>query len=624
MPHDAENYIEHARDLLAGSWFGPYNVFTLIKEPFFPIYLALVQESGFSLTVANLLLYAAACLIACLAIGPLVRNGFLLWCIFAVTFFNPTTYAGLAWQATRSEMNDSLALIATACALAIFVRRRLPPRRLVAWWCGLSVSLAAFWLTREESIWLAPCLVVFLAAYAIAVRKDRDVRMKLAWVIAPIALCVLSSAAIGRINQHMYGWNVVVETKAPEFVSAYNSLARIVPEKEEYLTPVPRSSREIAYRVSPAALELKPGLEGSIGQNWTAMVCKFQVHLCNDIPGSFFVWAFRDAVAAAGHYTSGRDARDYYVRLSKEIDQACDTGRIACRRKNFSIFPNPTIGDIPAILDSVRDGVGILLTYSQFSTTHVTAPINPLLDDEYAFVTGSITRDGFGYQGWLATDRPMTITIEDASGSRSIDGFLRMPSPDVANVLTAQGHRNWDDRTSRFAFASDCPAGCFIVLTDAQKRQVKVPLDVNTRDFATPHVIYHLDVVNTPLLTYDAALKQRLSGAIALLYQTLTGPWVVLLLLALVARGVRAVVRRRWKAIPSAQDTCSIAVIAGGGLLVTILAVLTVSYSAGFSPEYLGSFVPLMLFGLNVATVLEGTIAYRLIRRRGITSAARR
>ena len=48
------------------------------------------------------------------------------------------------------------------------------------------------------------------------------------------------------------------------------------------------------------------------------------------IPGGWFMWALRDAVAAAGHYSSGTAAADYYRRLANEINIACDEGRLEC------------------------------------------------------------------------------------------------------------------------------------------------------------------------------------------------------------------------------------------------------------------------------------------------------
>jgi hypothetical protein len=616
LPHDAENYVSHARSILSGLWFGNYSDMTLIKEPFYPIYLALVHETGLTVPVANTLLYAVACLLACIAIRPLVRNGLVLAGIFAVLLFEPMTYSQLAWMATRSEVNDSLALAAVACALAILVRRRRTLRALIWWWLGLSISLGAFWITREESIWLVPSVLVILGVYVCAIRKDPALRANIVALLLPLVFCYAAQAGVGRINQHVYGWNTAVETKAPEFVSAYNSFARIIPAQEEDRITVPRSSREMAYRVSPAARELEPWLEGPVGKGWTAMVCAYPVHICNDIAGSFFIWAFRDSVAAAGHYTSGRDARLFYLQLASEIDRACDAGQIRCRPKAATIFPNPTLAQVPAILANVRHGVRILTGFTQFSPNHAVVPINPVIDDEYAFVVGTISRDAQAYQGWIATDRPAALSVESATGvPEAIEGTVHSPSPDVAAALDKAGRRGWDDGRARFSFTVNCADACFLVATGPRNAQTKIPLNTATTDFSGPHAIYHLDNVAGPPRTADANLKNVILVAIAGVYQVLTPLLAVLCALVVIGRPARAAVRRRFT-LPSAPYVLAVAAAAGGGLLVGILSALTVSYSASLDAEYLSSFLPLMLFALIVVLVFETSLAYRFVRRR--------
>jgi len=616
LPHDAENYVQHARDILGGGWFGVYNDLTLIKEPFYPIYLAFVQETGLTLPLANLLLYAVASLVACLAIRPLVRNGLILGAVFAVLFFNPATYASQAWTAMRSSLNESLALLATACALAIFVRRHAPFRALAKWWIGLGASFAAFWLTREEAIWLVPCLAVILAAYVASIRKDPNLGVKLLGLAIPFAFWNLSDTAVARLNQHFYGWNVVVETKAPEFVSAYNALARIDSGNHNPLVVVPHASREIAYRVSPAARELEPALEGPLGHNWINMVCKYGIHICDDFAGSFFVWAFRDSVAQAGHYTTGTEARNFYLRLASELDRACDSGEIRCRPKGLSIFPNPKLAELPQILAQFRDGVQMETTFSLFGLGHQVVPPNPGVDELYAFVVRSLTVDLRSFTGWLTTDHPMRISVEGPNGEKeNIEGGLRDPSPDVAAVIGKGNRATWDLRSARFSFATSCVDECFIVAADADNHETKIPLTPGTINFSSPHVLYHLDRVDGSFKNYDEALKQGILSTTIRIYQTLAPVWVIAGAMVLLLRIVRAALRRR-RTMPSANDALSIGVMAGGGLLILVLAALTVSYSAGFNAEYLESFVPLMLFALSAATAREGLIAYRYARPR--------
>jgi hypothetical protein len=40
-PHDDLLFIRHAHSILNGGWLGDYNQLTLIKEPFYPIFIAL-------------------------------------------------------------------------------------------------------------------------------------------------------------------------------------------------------------------------------------------------------------------------------------------------------------------------------------------------------------------------------------------------------------------------------------------------------------------------------------------------------------------------------------------------------------------------------------------------------
>lgn len=622
-PHDAENYVEHARDILAGAWFGAYSDFTLIKEPFYPMYLALAHEAGLTLPLANLIVYAAACVIACLAVRPIVRNGILLSAVFAVLFYNPLTFSTLAWYAMRSLLNDSLALMAAGCALAILVRRRDSFRGLVRWWIGLGLSFAAFCLTREESIWFVPFLLVILGAYVVSIRKDPDLQLKLFGLAIPFACWSLSQAAIARLNQHVYGWNVVVETKAPEFVSAYNSMARIVSGPENLLIPVPQASREIAYRVSPLARELEPTLEGPYGHNWIKMVCAYPIHICNDYAGSFFVWAFRDAVAQAGHYTTGAEARNFYLGLANQLDRACDAGRIQCRPKARTIFPNPTLAEGPQIWANFRDGVSLTTGFGTFSLAHPDVPINLTVDDLYASVVGSISTGRQGFIGWLATDRPMQISVESSSGEKLVTyGSLRLASPDVAAALTHLGKSKWDDRDARFSFTAGCDEGCAIVATDARHHETRIPLSQESRDFSSSHVAYHLDGVQSYSNDYDSNLKDAVLSDIDIIYHS-TVPWLALAIAAmLLLRGARAALRRRFT-FPAAQDLLVVAAGAAGGFLILMLAALTVTYSAGFSAEYLGSFVPVMLFAVSIGLVCDGLTAYRFLHARKRTQAAR-
>lgn len=123
----------------------------------------------------------------------------------------------------------------------------------------------------------------------------------------------------------------------------------------------------------------------------------------NDVGDGFATWAFRDAVALAGHYSSGADARSYYAELATEIDGACASGALRCRSKWSVLFPE--LADANDIAHHFAQGFGTLLLLSSLSFD----PIDPGTPDPgvrngYAFVVRSIVDRAID-PGFLASRR---------------------------------------------------------------------------------------------------------------------------------------------------------------------------------------------------------------------------
>ena len=362
-PYDETNYIWHALSIARGEWFGPYNEFTLIKMPFFPMFLAGIEVLHIPLPLAHQVLYCAAALAACLAVRPIIAGERTLCALFAFILFNPYTFDETAWLVERSQIVGSLALLSVAFACAMLVRRAAFVPELAIWAAALGVSFSAFWLTREESVWLVPCISILLAAYGFKAwrRGGPDALPKIALMLVAPALLGLSIAAVTIANARLYGWPTIVENGTPEFLGALDSLARIKQNSRDRLVPVPRASLTLAYSASSAARELRPNFSGPVGAGGIAISCTY-VHECADIAGGWFIWILRDAVATSGNMTSASAARVFYVRLSREIDRACDAGTIPCGTKVYGMVPNVVPGDAPLLLRTFLGGVARFFT----------------------------------------------------------------------------------------------------------------------------------------------------------------------------------------------------------------------------------------------------------------------
>ena len=214
--------------------------------------------------------------------------------------------------------------------LGLFTYRERPRRQLVAWSFALGLALSAFWLTREEGVWLAPslALIVGFSAYTLWRSSNADLRARLIIHVVPFLILGSALLTVSALNKAYYGVFATVEFKAPAFLSAYGSLCRVEHAHWRRYIPVPKETREEIYRYSPAFAELRPFLEGAIGDGWTVPSASLPggEDIAKEMAGGWFMWALRDAVAAAGYCQNGKSAMDFYSRLAREVNRACDDG----------------------------------------------------------------------------------------------------------------------------------------------------------------------------------------------------------------------------------------------------------------------------------------------------------
>jgi hypothetical protein len=334
-PHDDLLFIRHAQSLLNGNWLGEYNQLTLIKEPFYPIFIALSNRLCIPLLAAQQILHALSCCIFIWAIWPVVKKKYVLLIVYIVLLLNPGSYNYPAiGRIFQLAIYAPLATMVLSFLLGMAIRSTQSFKKGVHWSLGLGVALSLFWITRDESIFILPSLVlVFLFLLLSIGRKSRKQFCQILFLSGlPFVLLTGTTLIIETINMTKYGVPAVVEITSDAFKAAYGGLLRIISDEERQFFPVVRDARLKAYAVSPTFKEIEKHLDGPIGEGWQNLSGN------NDIPAAFFIWAFRDSVAAAGFHKSGTEALQFYQKMGDEINAACDSGQLNCRKK-----PSPLI-----------------------------------------------------------------------------------------------------------------------------------------------------------------------------------------------------------------------------------------------------------------------------------------
>ena len=336
MPHDDLLFVTLAQNIIQGKWLGEYNQLTLIKGPFYPIFIAASYLMDMPLLAAQQILYAFACLICIWALFPVIRHRLLLVLIFVFLLFNPFSYNYPAvGRVFRLGIYQSLGLLVFGSLAGLHIRSRISLKDTAGWALLAGLSFSAFWHTREESIWIVPSLLLLFVAAMYTNRTFRGSRLVIlvAIYLLPVLMWVGATFTLRMLNYNHYGIFATIELETSAFESAYGGLLRVKSDQWRQHFPVVKDVRKQVYKVSPSFCEIEPYLEGNIGKQWMAL------GRTSEIPAEFFIWAFRDAVARAGYYKNGPRTMEFYRKMGREIDVACENQKLDCRPGITSLMP---------------------------------------------------------------------------------------------------------------------------------------------------------------------------------------------------------------------------------------------------------------------------------------------
>jgi hypothetical protein len=345
---DDQWFVERAAAIRDGDWLGKFDTDTLIKQPGYPVFIALADALHVPLLLAQQLAYAGAVAVL-VAVLSRVLAGWRRMLAFGLLLFNPATMnTSVSARVDRSLLYGSLLVLLLACLVAL-VDAAVPPGRRLAGWCGAtSVVLASVWLLREEFVLVAPAvsLAIVIAAILVAgagmsprVRNTALLGIALVPVSVPAAWL-----ALRELNESRYGLAVhnIEQTSVPR---ALGPMFRVEPVTSFDRYPVTVETREVLYGVSPTLAGLRSEIEGGGALRFTTV----RPDGVEDLSGAVFQWVLLDAIDATDVAPTGRALDTTLRTIGREIDAACDDGRLACGPPHVGIAPPFDWGRVTAL-----------------------------------------------------------------------------------------------------------------------------------------------------------------------------------------------------------------------------------------------------------------------------------
>lgn len=363
-------YVRIAGFLAHGRWLGPFDQYTLLKGPAYPAFIAAMYRSGVPLKVGEQVtyLFASAAIAAC--VWVVTRRIVIASVAYVVLALDPVGLATYGSRVTRDGWYSSLSMLLVAtvflAAYAAVTRVRL------AWLVGVSLlagaSGAAFWLCREEPLWIAPTLLVAAGGVPVVrltrwwfarprapLPRGRVLRVggRLALATAIVGVVLIAPIVeVANLNAEHYGVPLTNDLVYGRFARAYADWRRVAGGASSASDPITRAQREAVYEVSPAARKLQPFLD-------PAGSC---VNLCGQP-----VWrGLRDAAADIGAFRTEADVQSFFSELDAQIQAGCASDHLRCTvRLPAQLQSLQAFSPVP-FLDYLRHWGGRLVTSAGF------------------------------------------------------------------------------------------------------------------------------------------------------------------------------------------------------------------------------------------------------------------
>lgn len=476
-------FIRLATSLVEGRWFGSYDEMTLVKGAFYPAFIALSHFFGTPLLVAQQIICVIASAVMALVLYRIGLPRSWAAALFILLVLNPIPWHPDPLRVTREPVYTSLGLLVVALAALILFDRDWRARWGSPSAIALGVCFGGYWLTREESVWLYPSLVVLVAVAIFRAKQTLDgVRSALILLAIVVGGFSVVAGGVATLNAIHYGSFITNEVREGDMARAYGALMRV--QQDE---PAPRvffaaDAARRAYEASPAARELEPSLSGERGQSWRRIGCEaLKLEPCpTGFGGGWFMWAVRDAVKAAGHMTDAASAQGFYVRLAREINEACAARRIECTAERSSMMPAMSWTEIMEIPQGTIRAVDLLLHFGWGKVGAAASEGSPEQIAAFERMVGVVSRmPGHGgdwvLDGWVAA--PSCVpkpSVVDGAGVTAVRSVNIRAAPDVVSFLEARGQTV---NARRFTIATGCQdAGCRLVFSGCDNAAGGTPL----------------------------------------------------------------------------------------------------------------------------------------------------
>lgn len=582
--YDDNLFVRLGQYLAEGHWLGPFNQFTLMKGPGYPLFLAASYWSGLPVTFTEGLFFCLALGTCSIVVLKVTKSRMVALALFLGVLLHPKMFETARILRDVIYVSQSVLVLSvfSYCLLAAENRRSRVVSALAA-----GVLFGWFWLTREEGVWLLPGMA-FLVVYAVL--RKRAHQLAQGWVMPTLVVLGAFFAIqllFAAINYFNYGKFIGVDFKERHFQAALSAMEGVQVGTPIPYVNVPRAARMQIYAISPSFARLRPYIDPSPGPSpWEAGGCKFRPTTCGDIGNGFFMWSVRDAAAAVGEYGSPKMAAHFFQKITKDIQSACNDGRLRCVKWVVPYMPRMTaqqVKEIPKSIATLLYDVVHPGEYGGVTNGNVTGPENEFrstldfLNHPVHYPMADSPSLSVEINGWYhnpqAGSEWFSVAVSDKLDKERPYYLLRVASPDLV-----QSQHDQQAVRQRFRLRTQCGTGCtlrFIAENGASRDVIVSDSAALTKQFLPLGgglLVFDGGTVSRDQVRDDerVVVAGKIRAMLYPIYGIILPPLTGLGALALMVGLFVAVRRRVYPVVLGMAAACWISVVVRGLILVLI------------------------------------------------------
>ena len=394
-------------------WLGPFSGVTLTKGIGTPVFIAIANTLGLTFLQAQFLLYLGAAILFVNVLKKVIKSDFVRLILFFVILFNPVIYDVELLRIYRDSINSSFLLYVVAFSFGIFFNYRENIKKIIPYMIGFGIFSTCMAITREEAIWIAPFTIgssVITCLFIIFDKNCLDKLKKILLYLIPITIYILTIFVICLLNKIAYGEFIRIENNSKPFKDFMKAVSSVDVENPNILVPLPKEAREKLYEVSPSFSELKDYFENGGGSEFADAGS-----VEGEIENGWLSWAIISGVHEQGYDSDLKSLNDYYRRVTKEVNEAYEDGRLKKEDNPASIFDDENFNKFLENFKKAFNfqiGVENIFLKPQIDTFYVENPDFPReREDVFREITGNSSTNTKSYDYKIDNIKLKMLTI---------------------------------------------------------------------------------------------------------------------------------------------------------------------------------------------------------------------